>query len=296
VRDDTATRSRAGFFYGVVAVLAFSFTLPATRVAVAEMDSVVVGLGRALVAAVLAVAALVATKQRPPARAYWGRLFLTGLGIVIGFPLLSAIALRDLPSAHTAVIVGLLPATTAVMAVLRAGERPSLGFWAAAMSGLVVVLAFAAFEGAGRPHKADLLVLLAVVLGGYGYAEGAALSREIGAWQVICWVLVLIAPVIAVPVLIAVARHGVSASPIAWWAFFYVAVMSMFVGYYLWYKGLALGGVARIAQVQLMQPVLTIIWAGLLLKERVGARTALASLLIVLCVAWTQRARVARVR
>jgi drug/metabolite transporter (DMT)-like permease len=285
-----------GLLYGASAVVVFSFTLPATRVAVAELDSVVVGLGRALLAATFAAAVLIATKQRAPAREYWGRLVLTGLGIVIGFPLFSAIALRELPSAHTAVIVGLLPAATAVMAVLRAGERPSLGFWVAALAGLAVVLIFAALEGAGRPHPADLLVLLAVALGGYGYAEGAALSREIGAWQVICWVLVVIAPLIVVPVLAAAVRHGVTASAAAWWSFVYVAVMSMFVGYFLWYKGLASGGVARISQVQLIQPLLTVIWAGLLLKERVGAQTALASLLIVLCVAWTQRARVARVR
>jgi drug/metabolite transporter (DMT)-like permease len=278
--------------WGALGVLAFSFSLPATRLAVADLNPVVVGLGRALVAAALAAALLTVRREPVPDRKDVPRLLLTGIGVVIGFPLFSSLALRELSSAHATVIVGLLPAATAAFAVARGGERPGKGFWAAAAAGLVAVLAFAATQGAGGVATADLYVLAAVALCAFGYAEGGALSRRYGGWQVICWALVLTAPALVPVVAFAIAADGLEADPVAWLGFAYVALFSMFLGFFAWYRGLALGGIARIGQIQLAQPVLTLVWAALLLGEQVTAATVAAALAVLACVGLTQRARV----
>jgi drug/metabolite transporter (DMT)-like permease len=282
--------------WGGLGVLAFSFSLPATRLAVADLHPTIVGLGRALVAAVLAAALLSLRREPAPARADVPRLLLTGVGVVIGFPMLSSLALRELSSAHATVIVGLLPAATAAFAVARGGERPGPGFWAAAAAGLAAVLAFAATQGASGLAVADLYVLGAVALCAFGYAEGATLSRRYGGWQVICWALVLTAPALVPVVAVAVALDGLEAGTDAWLGFAYVSLFSMFLGFFAWYRGLALGGIARIGQIQLGQPVLTLVWAALLLGERVTAATVAAALAVLACVGLTQRARVSRAR
>ena len=277
-------------------MLVFSFTLPATRLAVEDLDAVVVGLGRALVAAVLAAGYLLARRAEVPSRPQLVRLALVAVGVVAGFPLFTALALRDLPSAHSAVIVGLLPAATAVLAVMRAGERPSRGFWLASGMGLLAVLAFAAVEGAGAPRAADGLVLIAVALGALGYAEGGALAREMGGARVISWALVLSAPAVAAVVPLSGAEVAPEGAGLAAWASFaYVSVFSMFLGFFAWYRGLALGGVAKVGQVQLLQPVLTLAWSALLLGESLGAATIVVSVVVLACVVATQRSRVATI-
>ena len=279
-------------FLGFLGVLGFSGSLPATRVAVEELDASLVGLGRAVVAAILGGALLLVLRQPRPKRSQLGRLALVALGVVIGFPLFTAFALRELTSAHGAVIVGLLPAATAAMAVIRGGERPSRGFWLASGVGLVAVLAFAATQGAGLPTAADGLVLLAVAFGALGYAEGGALSRELGGWQTICWALLLSMPLVA-PLAAAAALTGdVSGGAGAWAGFAYVSLVSMFLGFFAWYAGLARGGVAKVGQVQLAQPVLTLIVAAALLGEHVGLATIIASLAVLASVAAIQRTRV----
>jgi drug/metabolite transporter (DMT)-like permease len=282
--------------WGGLGVLAFSFSLPATRVAVADLHPTIVGLGRALVAAALAATLLRIRREPTPARADVPRLLLTGVGVVIGFPVLSSLALRELSSAHATVIVGLLPAATAAFAVARGGERPARGFWAAAAAGLAAVLAFAATQGASGLAVADLYVLGAVGLCAFGYAEGGALSRLYGGWQVICWALVLTAPALVPVVAVAIALDGLHAAPDAWLGFAYVSLFSMFLGFFAWYRGLALGGIARIGQIQLAQPVLTLVWAALVLGEQVTAATVAAAFAVLACVGLTQRARVSRPR
>jgi drug/metabolite transporter (DMT)-like permease len=280
--------------WGALGVLAFSFTLPATRMAVAEIDGTVVGLGRAIVAGILAVLMLAVTRQKIPPRRLWGRLGIVAFGCVLGFPLFSAIALKTVPAAHGAVIVGLLPAATAVMAVLRAGERPSPAFWIASLCGLIAVLGFAVAQGAGMPQPADGLILIAVILGALGYAEGGVLARELGAWQVISWALVLSAPVLVPVVALRIAEVGVTAGPAAWFGFAYVSVVSMFLGFFAWYRGLAIGGVARVGQIQLIQPILTLVWSALLLGEQVTLATIVAAIAVLASVALTQRTRISR--
>ncbi len=284
-----------GVLYGALGVLAFSFTLPATRVAVADLDPWLVGLGRAMVAAALAAVVLLARRERLlPPRGIWGRIAVVGFGVVVGFPLFTALALGELGAAHAAVVVGVLPAATAVAALLRAGERPSRGFWLAALGGLAAALAFAIAQGAAGLSLADGLVLLAVVSAALGYAEGGALAREYGGWRVICWALIISAPVLAPVVAVRAATHGLSAGAPAWWGFGYVSVISMFLGFFAWYRGLALGGVARVGQVQLAQPLLTLAWSAALLGERIGGWTIVTALAILICVAGSQRARIRR--
>ena len=279
---------------GFLGVLGFSFTLPMTRLAVEDLDATFVGLGRAVVAAGLAAIVLTATRSALPTRTQLGRLVVVAIGVVLGFPLLTALALRDLPAAHAAVVVGLIPAATAVAAVLRAGERPTPAFWAASATGLVAVLVFATVQGAGAPQAADLLVLAAVLLCAFGYAEGGALSRELGGWRVISWALLLALPV-TVPATAIAAAGGLSGGGTnAWLAFAYVCAISMFVAFFAWYAGLARGGVAKIGQVQLTQPVLTLAWSALLLGEHVSAGTIAAAAVVLASVLLTQRTRVAR--
>jgi drug/metabolite transporter (DMT)-like permease len=280
-------------FLGFLGVLAFSFTLPATRIAVEELDPTFVGLGREAVAAVLAAAILAATRPPIPTRRQVRSLAIVASGVVFGWPLFSALALQGLTSAHSAVIMGVLPAATAVAAVLRAGEHPSAGFWLASLAGLASVLAFAATQGAGI-NWGDIQILVAVALGAIGYAEGGALAREMAGWQVICWAVLLSAP-LTVPIgVVAAAGSGLHASGDAWLGFAYVCVFSALLGFFAWYAGLARGGVAKIGQIQLLQPLLTLAWSALLLGEHIGAATIVASIAVLASVLATQRTRVTR--
>jgi drug/metabolite transporter (DMT)-like permease len=288
-----AHAERAGLWYGLLGVLSFSLTLPATRVAVAYLDPTVVGLGRALVAAVLAAVLLKATRQRLPTRAELRSLAIVASGVILGFPFLSAWALRQVPAAHGAIVIGLLPLATAFAAV-RVGERPSWQFWLASLAGSALVIIFALVSGGGGLHMADLALLGAVAAGALGYAEGGRLARTLGGWQVISWALVLAAPFISIPVGIALWQHGAAAPPSAWLAFSYVAVISQFLGFFAWYRGLALGGVARVSQIQLIQPFLTLVASALLLHEQVTLATVLVALVVMLTVALGRRAAVAR--
>ena len=276
---------------GALGVLAFSLSMPAMRAAAPELGGIFVGLGRSLVAALPAGLVLFCLREPFPARRHWRGLALVALGVIIGFPLLSGLAMQSLPSVHGAVATGLLPAATAVMGVLRAGERPSKLFWVGCLVGAAAVLAFAMAEGAGRPQSGDLLMLAGVGLGALGYAEGGRLAREMNGWRVICWALVLTAPLLIVPVLLAVGKHGLSASPRAWVGFGYAALVSAFLGFFAWYRGLALGGVARVGQIQLVQPVLTLGWAALLLGEPIRLPSVLASLTLIGVAVFTQRLR-----
>jgi drug/metabolite transporter (DMT)-like permease len=279
-----------GYLFGFLGVLGFSVSLPAIRASVPEMGTIFVALGRTVVAGLLAAALLYFRSEKPPACKYWPGLAVSAFGITVGFPVCTAIALRHVPSSHGAVIIGLLPPATAIFAVLRAGEHPPLAFWIACAIGVVSVAIFAAVQGAGRPQFADLLLLLAVASAALGYAEGARIARDLGGWRVISWELVLAAPVLAVPVAIDVALNGVHAGHKAWAGFIYLSLVSMFLAFFAWYRGLALGGVARVGQMQLIQPILTLIWAYLWLGEEIDAWTIAASLLVIGSVALSRRA------
>jgi drug/metabolite transporter (DMT)-like permease len=254
----------------------------------------VVGVGRAAPPAALGIVILTSRHQPViPPRAALPRLLIVAATVGVGFGLLSAVALRDVNSVHGAVLTGLIPAATAGMAVLRAGERPRPAYWAALTIGLAVVIGFALIQGAGRLHGGDILLLAAIAVAGLGYAEGGALAREHGGWRVICWAVILALPVTA-PVTIAAAvadppRH-VTAGAAAGLA--YVSLVSMCVGYFAWYAGLARGGVARVGKLQLAQPALTLGWSALLLGEQVSLLAAAAAAAVIAVTAVGRNARV----
>jgi drug/metabolite transporter (DMT)-like permease len=277
---------------GFLGVLAFSFTLPATRIGVEELDPTLVGIGREALAALPAGLILLLAHAQLPSRRQLLRIGIVASGVVFGWPLFTAIALQGLTSAHSAVIVGLLPAATAVAAVLRAGEHPSRSFWLASLAGLVAVLAFAASQGAGVLSTGDVLILVAVGLGAIGYAEGGSLARELGGWQVICWAVVLSLPITLPIGLIAALGSDLHADTDAWLGFAYVSSVSALLGFFPWYAGLARGGVAKIGQIQLIQPLLTLAWSAALLDEHVGVTTVVASIAVLASVVATQRTRV----
>ena len=270
-----------GLAFGLLGVITFSLTLPATRIAVAELDPTVVGLGRAVVAAILAVVLLKATRQPLPSQRHLPSLVVIVAGVIVGFPLLSAWAMRSLPAAHGAIVLGILPLATAMAGVLRTGDRPSPAFWLCSSLGSAVVVLFAILAGGGSLQMADLALLGAVAAAAIGYAEGGRLSREMGGWQVICWALVLSAPFLAVPVALTIVHQGLHASLQSWLGFGYVSVFSMFLGFFAWYHGLAIGGVARVSQLQLLQPFLTLFASALLLHEQITRLTILTALVVV---------------
>lgn len=257
------------------------------------MSPLFIGAGRAVGAAVLAATALRLTRQVLPTTTQWRRLAVVGGGIVIGFPLLTSYALVTAPASHGAMVIALLPAATAVMAVLRGRERPPAAFWVAALAGAVAAIGFASVQGgeAGRLHWADLLLFCAVVTAAIGYAEGGLLARELGAWQTVSWALVLCAPVMLVLTVVAVARDTPSGGAAEWGSLAYLAVVSMFLGFFAWYRGLAIGPMARVSQIQLVQPVLSICWAALLLHEHVSWATAVGAAAVIACAGLAVRVR-----
>ncbi len=285
--------SRAGLWWGFVGILAFSFTVPFTRVAVGGLSPLFIGAGRAVVAAALAAIALAATRQRLPSRTQWLRLAVVAGGVVAGFPLLTSFALTSAPAGHSAVVIGLLPAATAVAVVLRTRERPSRSFWVFATLGAVAAVGFAALQngGLGALGWPDLLLFGAVLAAAIGYAEGGLLSRELGSWQTISWALVCAAPLMIALTAASVVSQPPSATPVEWLAFAYLGVVSMFLGFFAWYRGLAIGPMAQVSQVQLAQPVITILWAWLLLHEPIGWPTVLGGLAVVACAALAVRTR-----
>jgi drug/metabolite transporter (DMT)-like permease len=279
---------------GALGVVCFSLTFPATTAAEAAFSPVVVGVGRAVPAAALGAAVLAARHERLlPPRAVLGRMLVVAVTVGAGFGLLTALALRHVSSVHGAVLTGLIPAATAGLAVWRARERPRPGYWAVLGAGLAIVLGFALTEGGGRLRPADLLLLAAIVVAGIGYTEGGILARQYGGWRIICWALILALP-LTIPVtalgwLASPPRH-VTASAVAGLA--YVSLVSMCLGFFAWYQGLAAGGVARIGRLQLAQPALTLAWSALLLGERVSWLTAGAAAAVIAVTAVGRNARV----
>lgn len=294
VRFTNLSADTRGFIFGFLGVLIFSFTLPMTRLAVAELDTTFVGLGRALVAAFFAGILLIVTHQPRPNRTQVRRLLVVASGVVVGFPLLSAWALRQVPASHSAIINGLLPMATAVVSVLWDKDRPAPMFWVAALIGCSTVIGFVLISGETGFALGDLAMLGAVLTGSIGYVEGGRMSREIGSWQTICWALVISAPFLVLPVGLSAVQHGLQASTTAWLGFAYVSLFSMFLGFFSWYRGLALGGITRVGQVQLIQAFLTILWSGLLLGEQITPLMFIAASIVIAMIAIIRRVPIQR--
>jgi drug/metabolite transporter (DMT)-like permease len=283
-----------GLLLGGLGVAVFSLTLPMTRLAVVDLDPVWIGLARALLAAIPAALWLAWVRAPWPPRALWPRFARVGAGVIVGFPVFSSMAMGSVDASHGAVVLGVLPLATAIAGAWLAGERPSLAYWAFAALGAMLVCGFALREGGGRLQPADGLLVLAVVAAAIGYAEGARLAQRFGGPQTICWTLVLAAPLL-VPVVIWLSlRHGVSARPSAWVGFLYVAFFSQFLGFFAWYRGLAIGGIARVSQVQLLQTFMTLGFAALIGGESPPATTWIFAAAVVGVVAVQRAASISR--
>jgi len=282
-------RTAEGWGSGLLGVVIFSGSLPATRVAVGGLSPLFLTSARAVIAAALGAILLVALRQARPARGDLVPLAVVALGVVVGFPLLTALALTHITAAHSIVFVGLLPLATAIFGVWRAGERPKPAFWLFSGLGSATVVGFALSAGGSASLQGDLLMLAAILLCGLGYAEGARLSRRLGGWQVISWALALALPVMLAIALATLPAAWNTVSAPAWLGLAYVSVFSMLVGFIFWYRGLALGGIAGVGQLQLLQPFFGLVLAALLLHEPVAWTMIAATAVVVACVAFARR-------
>ena len=296
----TAEHVKAGLWLGLLGVIIFAVTLPMTKLAVGtlaqpQLSPWFITFGRAAVAGLLSILYLTwqyksakdvnsttkKTNQRVwklPSASEWGLLAFTACGVVVGFPLFLSLALQYVPSTHGAVVTGLMPLATAVIAAIWYKQRPSMGFWFFAVLGTVLVLSFMLLRSADAGgqfsmHLADIFLLLAMISGSLGYIGGARLTPSLGAERVICWVLVLSLPITVPLTLQTMPQHFSAIQVSSWWAFAYVAVFSMWLGFFAWYRGLALGGAVRVSQVQLVQPFLSLLFAVPLLGEKIDLMT-----------------------
>lgn len=278
-----------GWINGLLGVLIFSASLPATRVAAADFSPLFLTSARAIIAALLGLLLLVAYREKRPSRDDVFSLFIVAIGTVIGFPLLTALALQHVTSAYSIVFIGLLPLATAIFAVLRAGERPRAAFWIFSSLGSSLVAGFALLQGGDSLSLGNAYMILAIIILGLSYAEGAKLSRKLGGWQVISWALLFSLPVMAPLALFSMPDTFANVGYEAWGGLIYGSVFSMLIGFVFWYRGLAQGGIAAVGQLQLLQPFFGLTLAATLVGETVGFGMVFVTISVVLCVAGAKR-------
>jgi drug/metabolite transporter (DMT)-like permease len=272
-----------GMLLGLTAVALFSLTLPATRMALESFHPIFIGTGRGLLAATLASIYLYVSKSRRPTWQEFKYLLLVVMGVGLGFPIFTALAMGHVDASHGGVMLGIMPLTTAAVGALFFKERPSVGFWVMALIGSALVIVFSIIRGNGSLHWADLALLIAVVTGSTSYAVGGFLSKSLGGLQVISWALVIASPLYIAPA-IWFSPDFASVSSTAWTGFLYAALVSQFLSFLPWFRGLALGGIARVGQTQLIQPFITILFSAWLLGESIDLVTigfALAVFVVV---------------
>jgi drug/metabolite transporter (DMT)-like permease len=281
-----------GYILGFIGVAIFSLTLPFTHVAVKELDPLFVSIGRTVVAGFASIIILLATRQPWPTRADALRLLVVIAGVIFGFPVFSTIAMKTVDASHGTVVLGLLPLSTAFMSTIFAGERPTPVFWAWGLLGSALVVAFALWQGDMALRGADMLLLLAVLAAGMGYAAGGALSRKLGGWQVICWALVMALP-LTLPLTSYLAfKIETPVHWISWASFLYLALFSQLIGFFAWNAGLATGGVAKVGQVQLLQTFMTLFAAWAFFGEAASPGSIIFACLVALCVWFGRKAQV----
>ncbi|HAT3807847.1 TPA: DMT family transporter [Morganella morganii] len=285
----TVSRSTRGWINGFIGVLIFSGSLPATKAGITGFSPDFLTTARAAIAGIAALLILVILRQRLPAAKYLLSLIVVASGVVVGFPLLTALALQHVSSAHSIVYLGLLPLVTALFGVLRSNERPRPAFWLFSVFGSLFVMGFALFQGGESTLTGDLYMVAAVLLCGLGYAEGARLSRPLGSWQVICWALVLSLPLMLILsiVFLPVIFSGIPAQ--AWGGLIYVSLFSMLIGFFFWYRGLAEGGITGVSQLQLLQPFFGLVLSAWLLDETVSSVMITSTCGVIACVAGSKR-------
>lgn len=279
-----------GWVNGFIGVVIFAGSLPATRVAVMDFSPTFLTAARAAIAGLLGLILIVVSRQKLPQKKDWLPLLYVATGVVIGFPLFTAFALQYVSAAHSIVFVGLLPLATAIFGVLRGGERPNLAFWLFAIFGGVLVFGFMLVQtGSWSFNYGDLFMLLAILLCGFGYAEGGKLSKHLGGWQVICWALVLTLPMMLLLSYLSMPASFEHISVSAKLGLVYVSLFSMLIGFFFWYKGLAQGGIATVGQLQLLQPILGLVIAAVLLHEQVSVAMFAVTIAVIGCVACAKK-------
>ncbi len=278
-----------GWLNGLLGVIIFSGSLPATRVAIGGFEPVFLTAARAIIAGILALMLLLLLGASRPRRQDMAALLTVAMGVVVGFPLFSALALQYITAARSLVFVGLLPLATVLFGVIRGGERPRPAFWGYTVLGSLFIVSFALSQGGAASLKGDLLMFAAIVTCGYGYAEGGRLSRRLGGWQVISWALVISLPVMFVLGWLywPTPWHTIGAP--AWAGLAYVSLFSMLIGFFFWYRGLAQGGITAVGQLQLLQPFMGLGLAAALLHEEIGWTMLAAALGVVACVGLARR-------
>ncbi|WP_247617610.1 DMT family transporter [Streptomyces sp. MK37H] len=291
-RTGIPAAARTGTVLAVLGVAAFSLTFPGTAWALTGLGAWSVTTCRMVLAALIAGGALAVLRVPVPDRRHWAGLLVVAAGVVVGFPLLTTLALQTSTTAHAAVVVGLLPLTTAAFSAVRTGIRPSRVFWAAALAGAAVVIAFAVQQSGGAPAIGDLYLFAALPVCAAGYAEGGRLAGHMPGWQVIGWALVGCLPLSVPGAVLALSAEDVHLGGQAVAGLLWLAVGSQFVGMVVWYRGMAAIGVARASQLQLAQPLLTLVWSVLLLGEKLTPAAPIAAVAVLVCIGVTQRARV----
>jgi len=282
-------QSRKGWINGLIGVLLFSGSMPATKLAVMDLSPSYVTVFRAGTAGILAVIALLLFKEKLPSKKHLPSLLIISFSVVLGFPLLSALALEYITSAHSLIFIGLLPLSTALFGVIRGGERPPLLFWIFSFLGALMVVAFAFSKGAEASLIGDSLMIIAIILCGLGYAEGAKLSTSLGGWQTISWALVIALPIM-IPLLFILWPSSIEHVHVkAWGGLAYISIFSMLVGFIFWYRGLSQGGIAAVGQLQLLQPFFGLALAAGFLNEHVSIGLLGTMIGVIFCVAGSKK-------
>ncbi|MER2120089.1 MAG: DMT family transporter [Solibacillus sp.] len=275
---------KKGMLLGFIGIVCFSFTLPATSIAVPYFGETIVGLGRTVIAAIIVGTVFIMKKQSLPSKSQFKSLLIVAVGAVLAFPLLTTYAMKSLPVSHGAIELALLPLATAGFATWRGGERPSKRYWIASATGAITVIIYAIYLGLGQLHKGDFALIAAVILLGLSYTEGGNLSKELGSWQVIAWAILIGAPFFIIPVGIGLSTSMLVAPIEAWISLFYLGIVSQFLAYVAWYGGMSLGGIARVGQIQYLQPFIMIGFSVLFLGESITWITVVLAVIVVLCV------------
>ncbi|MCM2366164.1 MULTISPECIES: DMT family transporter [Proteus] len=278
-----------GWVNGFIGMLIFSGSLPATKAAVLGFEPLFLTAARATIAGLLSLAMLLLYKEKLPTFKQWISLAVVSLGVVVGFPLLTAIALQEITSAHSLVFLALLPLFTAIFAVIRGGEKPRPIFWLFSIIGSLLVMGYAISQNGASSISADLLMIASVIVCGLGYAEGATLTKALGGWQVICWALIVSLPPMLIFSFILMPEKLATISISAWVGLGYVSLFSMLIGFIFWYKGLSQGGIAAVGQLQLLQPFFGLGLAAVLLHESVNLLMLLVTIGVIFCVAGSKK-------
>jgi drug/metabolite transporter (DMT)-like permease len=294
IEDNVTQRQQEtrGLLLGFIGVVCFSASLPFTRVAVREFGVIFPSFGRAVIAAALAAGVLQLRRVPLPGRHLFGRMAMVAAGVVVGFPAFTGLALQHAPAGHGSVVIGLLPAATAGWSSIRTGARPSPRYWWYATLGAGAIIVLTLARGTADIALGDLYLLGAIASAAVGYTEGAVVSREIGGWQTISWAVVFALPITVPLTLIGLGPVGFDEPSTAWISLAYLGAVSMFLGFFAWYAALAMGGIARVSPVQLLQPMLSLVWASLFLGERLDALIVVVALVVLGSVAGSRRSAI----